>query len=50
MWQQNVSLVIVEADPDIAGAVSSCLILRIKPVLVLARSRENTDGIRGTGS
>lgn len=47
MWQQKVSLVILEADPDIAGAVSSCLILCIKPVLVLAHSWENTDGIRG---
>lgn len=29
-WQQKVSLVILEADPDIAGALSGCLVLQHK--------------------
>lgn len=49
-WQQKVSLVILEADPDMAGGLSSCLIPHIKPVLVPAHSWESTDGIRHPGS
>lgn len=40
MWQHKVSLVILEADPDMAGALSSCLMLHIKPMLVSAHSWE----------
>lgn len=50
MWQQKVSLVTLEAHPDMAGALSGCLILHIKLVLVSSHSWENTDGIRDPGS